>query len=507
MDKYLYGASIQGIQSFIFQTNKLREIVGASDLVDHLSSGFFRDFFDKTKIPFKEENLILSAAGNIKYEFENRKDCQTIVAGFSKAIMLAAPGITVSQAVVKPGDFEDYGKALQALEDLLKSQRNKARYILGDYNPFKIGETARRTGGLGFTFRKNEVIDLSQSKKIARSEKAESKLMEILTGKRNGTIIRENSELAIEWGNFISGNNWIAIIHADGNGLGSQIMSIYEKVKGPKIKEVIREFSKALDIATKSSVKKAYDDVFGNEARNEGYEPPIRPILLGGDDITVIIKGDAAIPFTQSFLKWFEKETTSIFSSLESDLKIKDLNLGLSKGLTACAGVSFVKPNYPFHYGVHLSESLTSEAKKHSKSIKKEGKIPSSAFFLKVQSSYVEDYSSIIDQMLDNKHIRFDQGPYFLEQQSNYSTIEELRFWIKTVSRPSAPKSGLRQWLGVIPHDPGQAKFMFERIKQNLKERGNEKMITELNLENEYSNHRDGRTYTHLYDTVNLSSL
>lgn len=31
---YLYGAAVQGIQSFIFQTNKLMEIAGASELVE-----------------------------------------------------------------------------------------------------------------------------------------------------------------------------------------------------------------------------------------------------------------------------------------------------------------------------------------------------------------------------------------------------------------------------------------------------------------------------------------
>jgi hypothetical protein len=34
MDKYLYGAGIQGIQDFIFVTNKLKEIVGASEGTD-----------------------------------------------------------------------------------------------------------------------------------------------------------------------------------------------------------------------------------------------------------------------------------------------------------------------------------------------------------------------------------------------------------------------------------------------------------------------------------------
>ena len=36
MTKYLYGASVQGIQNFIFQTNKLIEIVGASELVEQI---------------------------------------------------------------------------------------------------------------------------------------------------------------------------------------------------------------------------------------------------------------------------------------------------------------------------------------------------------------------------------------------------------------------------------------------------------------------------------------
>ncbi|MCH7402139.1 hypothetical protein ACFOUP_18975 [Belliella kenyensis] len=507
MSKYLYGASIQGIQSFIFQTNKLKEIVGGSELVDYLSSTFFKEFLEENGISFHEGDLILSAAGNIKYEFNKADDCQKVVKGFSKKAMLKAPGITVSQATVTLDDFETYGKALQALEDRLRIQRNKANYILGDYNPFKIGASARRTGGLGVKYEKDEIIDLGQLNKHKRAAISESKLMEVLTGRKKATAIRDNSELAVEWGDFTSGNNWLGIIHADGNGLGAHIMSIYSKIEGDGIKEVIREFSKTLDLATKQSVREAYQEIFGNDSKSESYEPPIRPILLGGDDITVIIKGDAAIPFANVFLKKFEANTKSMFLELEKRLKIEDKNLGLSKGLTACAGVSFVKPNFPFHYGVHLSESLTAAAKTSSKSNLIEGKIPSSAIFHKVQSSFVEDYSAIVDQMLDHGHIRFDFGPYFIDKNNSYSTIDELLFWIKTIKRPSAPRAGLRQWLGVIPHDPTQAKFMFDRIRQNLKERNYQNIISDLHLENEYPFMRDKKTYTHLYDVVNLSSL
>ena len=41
MEKFLYGASVQGIQSFIFQTNQLDDISGASELVESICTKAF----------------------------------------------------------------------------------------------------------------------------------------------------------------------------------------------------------------------------------------------------------------------------------------------------------------------------------------------------------------------------------------------------------------------------------------------------------------------------------
>src|SRR5699024_9492976 len=133
-----YGASVQGIQSFIFQTNKLAEIVGASELVEEICS---IDLL-KNEIPnFNENHLILNEAGNIKYVFEDKADCQDLVLNFPKSVMEMAPGVTISQAVV---EYNEGGlnKALQNLEDKLREQRNKVAA------PFESGvmgtERARR---------------------------------------------------------------------------------------------------------------------------------------------------------------------------------------------------------------------------------------------------------------------------------------------------------------------------------------------------------------------------
>ena len=81
MSKYLYGASIQGIQSFIFQTNKLKEIVGGSELIEEICTEMFYKFIDSDE---SNDNIILSAAGNIKYVADEetcKKTCQGISNG------------------------------------------------------------------------------------------------------------------------------------------------------------------------------------------------------------------------------------------------------------------------------------------------------------------------------------------------------------------------------------------------------------------------------------------
>ncbi len=63
MKRYLFGASVQGIQNFIFSTNKLKEIIGASEMIEHICTDLF---FKTANIKPEDRNIILSAAGNIK---------------------------------------------------------------------------------------------------------------------------------------------------------------------------------------------------------------------------------------------------------------------------------------------------------------------------------------------------------------------------------------------------------------------------------------------------------
>ena len=138
MSYYLYGASVQGIQSFIFQTNKLKDIVGASAMVDLICT----EWFD----PFAQDGVsIQRAAGNVKHLYYSEEACRKAVREFPKRVMTGAPGITISQAVVRYEDENGYEDAALKLEQRLREQRNRpaASLTLG-----LMGIERSRTTGL-----------------------------------------------------------------------------------------------------------------------------------------------------------------------------------------------------------------------------------------------------------------------------------------------------------------------------------------------------------------------
>lgn len=233
-------------------------------------------------------------------------------------------------------------------------------------------------------------------------------------------------------------NDWIAIIHADGNGLG-QIVATKNKKSGE-----LKEFSEKLDAATVKAAQQAYNDVIKSPKYNPyGEKIPFRPVVLGGDDMTIICRASLAMRYATSYIHHFEENTQKN---------------GEDIALTACAGIAYMKSSYPFHYGYHLAEALCEEAKKDAKRkehLRKDGKAPSCIMFHKIQGSYIRDFSQIEQNELtiDAKHsLKF--GPYYLEPLKGRWTIKKLRSNVARLQTKegNAAKTDIRQWLTIM-HD------------------------------------------------------
>lgn len=521
--KYLYGASVQGIQDFIFQTNKLKEIVGASELVEQICT---TKFLEVAGILKDDKNFIINAAGNIKYIFEDKTKCEHLVRIFPKVIMDFAPGITISQAVVSlTGDLP---KDIDCLEQLLKAQRSKASMpietgFMGLERDRRAGGVAyieryKRKGGTEFvseaTHKKRKQSDPDyRYKKTDEKEEQEIKQKENLFFKISNKYVSQY-EVALDVEKIAESgkNSWLAIIHADGNALGILLQKLSEKLKG-KTKEDVQKafatFSKNLDSATKNAAQFAFDKVINadmekqrknlkEEDKSKTLIYPIRPVILGGDDLTVIIRADLALDFTIEFLKAFESQTKEQFTFLKD--KPYEVE-GFENGITACAGIAYIKEKYPFHYGVHLAELLTGKAKKFSKEDKFKKYLdneginipPSSLSFYKVQSSFIERLEDMTEKTLtaDVSKVSFDYGPYLIHPDKGESNVEMLDEKLKELAKEATPEndkskrvSKLRQWISELYKDKSTADFMMARMEQTEKSRGAESLYKRLDLEN-----------------------
>lgn len=452
---YLYGASVQGIQSFIMSTNDLKSIIGASELVEQACSTMFDEF---TKNTSGQCTLIVNAAGNIKVMFDKKEDCQRAVLEFPRKVMTAAPGITISQAVVPLTKGMEFGEAIDKLENRLRNERNRpSRPIF----PGVMGMLrSRKTGQPAVKEQNGEYLDLATVNKVNALMKDGKQDYSKLAQKFFPEKIKPE-KITTELGELTGSNDWLAIIHADGNGFGLVVQEI------GKHEEVFPLFSKAIDECTSEAAQNAFEAL--------GFRPdetiPFRPIVLSGDDMTAICRADYALEFTRLFLNKFHEHTKDKMSDIANGTYHEALNEKqksiLKSGLTACAGIAYMKSSYPFYYGYELAETLCGYAKKDSKSRMQDSIIPSSLAFYRINDSFIHSFEKMKSRELEiaseDRKVSFFYGPYYLAEQKDRWKIDDLQEKTNALEKMNNIKSDLRHWISLMYRDSGKAEQFLQR--------------------------------------------
>lgn len=174
----------------------------------------------------------------------------------------------------------------------------------------------------------------------------------------------------------------VAVIHIDGNGVGAIMRDLdsakalvseddFVSVAGCKADDAdsLRHFILAvndrLDRAVENAFVAAWESVAiwaKRDAHQKGrpYTAiPVVPVIVGGDDVTVITSGEYALPFAAAYLDQYENRTRR--DPLLS--RLGDARGGATGPMTAAAGVAVVRRNFPFHVAYELAERLVKRAK------------------------------------------------------------------------------------------------------------------------------------------------
>ena len=178
----------------------------------------------------------------------------------------------------------------------------------------------------------------------------------------------------------------VAVIHIDGNGVGGimkELNSSKDRVAPGVFKakvgcdrddpDALRRFLRAVNRHLDDAVTLAFAAAWTRIAELSRHDDdragrrhtaiPVVPVILGGDDVTVITSGDYALPFAAAYLRYYEEATRS-----DPILRYLTPPEGQDTGpMTAAAGVAIVKRNFPFHIAYELAEKLVGRAKKVGK--------------------------------------------------------------------------------------------------------------------------------------------
>lgn len=462
-----------GNQQYIFSTNKLRENVGASELTYRVGTQWTLEavaeaggnlLWPSNGDSEQLRKNLLDGACNPPIEGASGLDVEVIMATSGKALLLVkgreigkkivtsvtakalefAPGIDVCGVVSE--DFEwnrcSLGNMIRHIHELFEETHSR---IPSPALRFQRLPVVAECASSGLPAREWHVTDKGDGmENDARSavtlakwgfrKKYEDRMDQLLNRDQSRIDFSKNI------GKLEELTDWIAIVHADGNGLGQIFLDFGTHASCVSNRDYViklRRFSLGLDLCTERAFMRTLDQWITKDPQI-WFRLPLLPIVLGGDDLTVVCDGRAAVPFTRSFLAEFEKETgrTEDLSAEDQPLyeiiqSVAQQALGASR-LSSCAGISIVKPHYPFSGAYDLAEHLIQSAKEIKKLVTnpvKGNPWPASAIDFHVHyDTSGNDLDEIRKRMISpDRQARLYGRPYVVSEKERL--IKEIRSW------------------------------------------------------------------------------
>ena len=402
----IYLFESKSIQAYLCRTGELRHMITASDRLDALigpdRNGLIYQSLRAAGLdPEKDTNLISSQTAGADFSEGNGNivffrylggslSCYAIgdkghnnLLRFRFALTLSVnaclPGLQFSDAFVSDFVSDDatdnsgFHNLLKKAFDAMAADNNRPTTLL----PLATAcsASAPKTGEVAVTAGDRDYI--MQRLATNYSTVRLSLYIKYLTYKDDDAneSVREDAKRLgkefLDWVNLSGTGDGseaqgdIALIHMDGNSVGSTLITLRNILKERAVSrseyaKVMLEISQMLRSSTRKAVKDAISEI-----RNREPNLRFRPLVLGGDDVTLLIQPDWAADFCVAFAGSFKKATKEKLKSsvwVSEYLKNNDEEPRLEY-LTSSGGILFQKKKHPYATSVRLVEELARKAK------------------------------------------------------------------------------------------------------------------------------------------------
>lgn len=366
---------VRGIQDYIFRTNKIVEVMGASHIIEEMIPKALRAAVQAAKLEqgeaitgwpqnewrldskklrfFSDSNikvqLLYEGGGNAFALFRNSEVSQEINRLMARYVLETSYSLQLAVAEVGvSGDFSDDFSNLTRKMSQMKNS-SPVSHMTG---ALPIMQTEEGTGfpAVGIESHLGKTVELSYETQKKRER----------YGKEKEGAEKELENLVTEKGVDSS----IAVVHIDGNNMGNRIRQLMQEEKDyTKAIAKIRSISFNIN----KSFKDVFDDMRTEISRRAAEHPAfknkkkpifIRSLLQAGDDITFICNAKIALSAVQYFAREIDKKR------LYSDKKTKGSRI---YGFSVCAGIAYAHSHFPFRVAYEVAEKCCKRAKERAK--------------------------------------------------------------------------------------------------------------------------------------------
>ena len=549
MSRYIVTVETVKIKDFLFSTNKLRIIRGASYLLDYLNQVVVPEILKSNGV--KGEDIIYVGAGNAKFFVDDEDTAKNIAKEVKRVYKKEAPNskVVVSYIETEYRVGKDNSKNKRKIwEDIDKLAQNTAVEkskgfpmmnldfigvekceICGKNSAqISVENLERDLEDIGLIVKDGEGILDNYSLRIP-ALREQIKDLTGTTGDNKGIICEEclrklifsnrvkdtESEKKISFYNYVkeefkdielgteisgyeNGKSFIGFMYSDGDGLGDFLKNISQKFKNDKSSsnveekylEFLKEFSETLDKNTKEALIDTIKDIFqGKENKRIIGEF----LIVGGDDVCAVFNPELVLELSEKFQKIFEEKMKKYISKTKAN----------DSKITSSSGVIIAKSKTPafqlFDQALKLQKLAKAKRYEHNAQtgfidfqvIGSEGCVDIDAFRKKI----------------DFENNRVIERAYAINIEGNLKVknVEKLFETIKELKKIKFPKNKLR-YIYELKRDEKledfEKKMEFINILSKMKDEHIKFIKENYNIDYDYQEFE--RYFNNIFDIVEL---
>ena len=356
---YLLVAEVDKIQSFVLESAKLRQVVGASALLKDFGKNVKSKPEEYLGEFVPEKDIIASAGGSFRILFPSEETA--IAAGIQLQKKFQAD-VGGSITIAEPVPWDDDETIIEIGNSYLREAKTRGKDPAPLWHIPYMAQCQSSGVELAYAYDSETGIDGDNKKylgelTIKKGKRARQKptLVDEMAEAMNVRADEQSKDAdAYAWDD----RKYVAYLVADGNQMGKIFNACLPEQVTKLSTELATLTQDALVDATQQLTKRFHEKSPRRDSQDIQDYLPILPLIMGGDDVFALMPANWAFDVARRYCDLYEEKVNQFLEA--SGIKQR---IGGDYKATLGAAIVICKASYPYKVAHEYGESLLSSVK------------------------------------------------------------------------------------------------------------------------------------------------